>query len=349
MAERHHDSAPALTAPLSAPRAQSRRRHVRFRRTLITMITVVCFVGGALSLGLSPVLTYFGEVSRQKLAAHNIFLSFGDIVPQRWGVTLHRVSLQVPEYQLIEQFESLSVVAELGQLLHLRPTVSVTAVGLGGMVRAGIEISLKEPLTLTQLTLERIALRSSTTLAPLGLTNGVVSGSLTLHRQPSSECEALSPPCYSLKVFANQLEKTQPSELVLPKSFRDAFPIPYLTVGSPLTIPAVPRTNVSVSLSADKSRASIRSVNLKTSGVELTGTGSIPAGFGGTSTIGWYEDVKASGSLQLNDTLAGFVALLRSSSIQGSIAADTPTNFAISGPFLSPKVTLKAAERSSPP
>lgn len=330
---------------LLVPRTNKKKRSERFRRGIFAILAIVCFFGGVCSLGLTPLVTYLAEVGRQKLASQKVVLSYGEVIPNGLGVTLRRVTLNVPSYQISEQFDSISIAVHLTQLLRFRPTVTVSALGLGGTITADIDTPFDDAPALTRLALDRISLRSSSTLAAIGLANGFVSGSLSLHRELTAECDSLSPPCYRVSLSATQIEKTQPSELSIPGALREQLPLSSLLRDSKLSLPTIPRTNLSASVKMNNGRTIINSATIRTTGIAIRGSAAIPAGTGGTSTIGWYEDVQAFGSVELEKTLAGLVnSFLPASSVTGSIAPDTETTFMVAGPLLSPKLTLKRAE-----
>ena len=314
------------------------------RRYILFFLTaILCLVIGALSVILDYLVPYGGEVARRVLAEHKIFLSYDRIEREGFGAKLDRVAVSVPQFQISEQLDSVTIELNLLDLLWLKPAISLRGSGLGGTLTATIIRSRNGgAVQLENFSANGISLKSSTTLAPLEITGGIITGSMTTLDAKAAECEGSNESCQAIVVSANGLEKGTFSELTLPATISAKLRLPGLSLGSTVPIPPLPRTNTSAEIVLFSRGLKIRSASLQSKGVNLSASGRFPVGTEGVAATGWGDGIALSGKVTLERSLAAVAPLLLNGPwVQGKMTPDKQNSFSLTGGLIRPKLVIE--------
>lgn len=312
------------------------------RYILFSLAAILCLVIGAFSVSLDYIVAYGGEVARRGLAEQRIFLSYDLIQREGFGAKLDRVTVNVPQFQVSEQLDSVTVKLNLLDILLLRPAIFVNGSGLGGTFSATIVRASNGAIELGNLSANGISLKSSTTLAPLVLTGGIITGSMITHDVGAAECEGSNESCRAIVVSADGLEKSASSEITLPAKITGTLRLPGISLGSAVPLPPLPRTNVAAEIVLFSRGVNIHSASIRSKGVELSASGRVPVGSEGVATTGWGDGIALSGSVTLERSLAAIAPLLLNGPwVQGKITPDKPTSFSVTGGLIRPKLVIE--------
>ena len=297
---------------------------------------------GALSVSLDYLIEYGGEITRRALAEQRIFLSYGLIQREGFGAKLDRVTVNVPQFQISEQFDSVKIELNPLDVIRLQPAISINGSGLGGTIAATIVRSSSGVIQIKNFSANQISLQASTTLAPLLLSGGILTGSMTTHDVGAAECEGSNESCHRIVVSTNGLEKATSSELTLPATISSTLRLPGISFGSTVPIPPLPRTSVAAEIVLFSRGLNIRSSSLHSKGVELSVSGKVPVGTQGVAMTGWGDGIALSGTVKLERSLAAVVPLILNGPwVQGKITPDKPTSFSLTGGLIRPKLLIE--------
>lgn len=313
-----------------------------FRRYLLFALVVIgCLVVGVLSASRDQLIAYGGEMARRTLAEHQIYLSYDRIEREGMGLRLDRVAVTMPRYQVAEQLDSTTISLNLWDLVSLQPTVTLTGAALEGTFTVA-GAPLRDGVQIRGVEVNGVALKSSTTLAPLGLSGGTVAGKLTYRPAGDSECVESSEACRVISLSIDQIEKGSSSELTLPPALKGMLSLPGLPLGSSVILPSFPRTTASAALVVSPRSTTIRSASLRSTGVDISVSGKLPLGSDGVAATGWGTGVELSGTVTLERSLAAVASLvLNGQWVQGKVISGEPTSFSLTGGLIRPKLVIK--------
>jgi len=334
---------PRLVSLFSLNAGSEKRAFPSRRSILFSLTAILCLVIGALSVSLDYLVPYGGEVARRVLAEQNIFLSYDRIEREGFGAKLDRVAVRVPQFQISEQLDWVSINLNLLDLLWLKPVISLRGSGLGGTITATIIRSSKgEAVQIENFSTNGISLKSSTTLAPLELTGGIITGSMTTLDAKAAECEGSNESCRAIVVSADGLEKGTFSKITLPATISAKLRLAGLSLESTVPIPPLPRTNAAAEIVLFSRGLKIRSASLQSKGVDLLVSGRFPLGTEGVAATGWGDGIALSGKVTLEKSLAVVAPLLLNGPwVQGKITPDKQNSFSLTGGLIRPKLVIE--------
>jgi hypothetical protein len=312
------------------------------RYILFSLAAILCLVIGALSVSLDYLVAYGGEVARRELAEEKIFLSYDLIQRKGFGAKLDRITVNIPQFQISEQLDSVTIELNILDTLRLRPVISVNGSGLGGTFSATIVRASNGDIELETFSANAISLKSSTSLAPLLLTGGIITGSMTTHEVGATECGGSNESCRAIVISADGLEKSASSEITLPASITGTLRLPGISFASAVPLPPLPRTSVAAEIVLLSRGLNIRSASLHSKGVELSASGRVPVGTEGVAATGWGDGIALSGTITLERSLAAVAPLILNGPwVQGKITPDKSTSFSVTGGLIRPKLVIQ--------